>query len=53
MSTEKEKNKKDSNTSYYGKKSYVLNPAIARVKPPKSKGQLFLFEDIDEKERND
>lgn len=53
MSTEKQKIKPDTNVSYYGKKQYVLNPAIARVKPPKDQGELFSFEDIDEKERMD
>ena len=45
MSTEKEKDTTKTGVSYYGKKLYVLNPALARVKPPKDQGELFRFED--------
>ena len=45
METKKNEPNCETSGNYYGKKLYVLNPAIARVKPPKDQGELFCFED--------
>lgn len=53
MSTENKADKPQATISYYGKKLYVLNPAIAWVKPTKDQHKLFMFEDIEDKATKD
>ena len=53
MKTENDKNKPKTASTHYGKKLYVLNPAIARLKPPADDNRQLRFEDFDEKERMD